>query len=283
MAFNITSLTDYTAKATEILRAGIFSNDIAEFELQSGIMYKEFLNFIDTNPTLVEGTCGSTDGGSTVLTERVIEVTSLKSNDSYCFDDLYKKALGNIDVPKAITEDTAAKISRLVSNMIWAGNGSNIDGWIAQLDDDSDTVDVTGTPLSVANIDAEITKMVNVMSEGLISRGELTIYVNHATFNIYKQARLASGLYRDQDTTFGINEQWLNGYEGQIKIKAQVGIAANTMLLTWAKNLVIGTDEINQVSSAKWVLDEVTELAWLKSKFKLGTSYKYATEAVLYA
>jgi hypothetical protein len=282
MAFTISGLSEYTNKATEILRAGIFSNELVEFDMQTGIMYKEFLNFIDTDPTLVAGTCGSINSGDTTITERVITVIPMKSDQSYCFDDLYKKALGGLDVAKSITEDTAAKISKTVSKTIWEGNALGIDGFIAQLEADTDTNEVASSTLTTANIEAEIAKMVVLVNDAMYSRGELTLYVNYKTFNLYKVARLAVNSYRDQSTTFGTNEQWLNGYEGQIKIKAQLGIADNKMLLTWAKNLVIGTDEINQVSSAKWIIDEVTELAWLKSKFKLGTSYKYSTEAILY-
>lgn len=283
MSFNVTGLSDYTQKATEILREGIFSNDISEFELQTGIMYKEFLNFIDVNPSIVAGACGDTVAGNTVISERVIEVIPMMANQKYCLSDLDKKALTNIDVKKAITEDTAAKLGKTNTSVLFGGNALGLDGWIAQLAADTDTIDVVGATLSVANIEAEVAKTVAVIPEGLFARDILTLYVNYATFNLYKVARLATGLYRDQDTTFGVNEIWLNGYEGQIKIKAELGIPNNTMLLTWAKNLVIGTDELNEVSSLKWVFDEVTDFVHLKAKWKLGTSYKYATEAILYA
>jgi hypothetical protein len=125
--------------------------------------------------------------------------------------------------------------------------------------------------------------MINAIPNSLHSRGLLTLYVSYPVFNMYKQNRLAANYYRDANSDFGVNEMWVFGYENQIKIKAIAGIdTTEYMLLTYSKNLTIGTDDVNQVASAKWVIDEVEEYAWLKSKFKLGTQYLFSDEIVLW-
>jgi len=292
MAFVVSGLSDYTQKATEILREGIiFDEAFSEFELQTGISYKEFLNFLNTAPTLVAGTCGASDGGTTTLTERTITVIPQMSNNRFCFDDLYKKALNVDDVAKSVTVDIVDKLTELVEGKLWEGDSLGIDGWIKQFTDDSNTIDVTeSSATTVSNIDDRIQDMIDKVPADMYSRGVLTIYVSYAMYNLYKVNRIQANLYHDTAVTgLGINEMWVFGYENQIKIKAVKGITDGTastekvhMLLTWAKNLVIGTDEINSVSSAKWVIDEVNDYAWLKAKFKLGTSYKFATEAILH-
>jgi len=284
MAFNINTLSDYTEKSTELLRSGVLYNDnFSEFDYQTGIQYKEFLNFVEVDPTLVAGSCGATDGGDTDLTEKVITVIPMKSDNRFCFDDLYKKALSNIDVPKAITQDFIDKLKVKVETTLWSGNALGVQGWIGEASGDNTVVEVPGAALTVTNIDDTINEMIANIPNALTSRGLLTLYVSNANYNLYKQNRLQANYYRDANSDFGVNEMWVFGYEGQIKIKAVAGFETNEkMLLTWAKNLVIGTDDVNQVSSAKWVIDEVEEYAWLKSKFKLGTTYKFGSEIVLY-
>lgn len=285
MAFNINTLSDYAAKATELLRSGVLYNeDFSEFDYQTGIQYKEFLNFVEVDPTLVAGSCGATDNGTTNLTEKVITVIPMKSDNRFCFDELYKKALSNIDVPKAITQDFIDKLKVKVESTLWSGDTLGVQGWLAEASGDTSVVDVFGVALTVTNIDDAINEMIANIPNALTSRGILTVYVSYANYNLYKRNRLAANLFRDANADFGVNEMWVFGYEGQIKIKAVAGFGTNNthLLLTWSKNLVIGTDDVNQVSSAKWVIDEVEEYAWLKSKFKLGTTYKFGTEIVLY-
>jgi hypothetical protein len=285
MSFNINKLTDYTEKSTELLRNGVlYSEDFKEFNYQTGIMYEEYLNYIDVDPTLVAGSCGASDGGTTSFDERLIKVIPMKSDNRFCFDDLYKKAITHLDVAGAITKDFVDKLKAKVEHDLWIGNTLGVTGWIQQANGDGDVVAVNGpNDLDVSNIDDEIIKMINAIPNALQSRGLLTLYVSYSVFNMYKQNRLAANYFRDANADFGVNEMWVFGYEGQIKIKAIAGFNTNDyMLLTFSKNLTIGTDDVNQIASAKWVIDEVEEYAWLKSKFKLGTQYIFPGEIVLW-
>jgi len=286
MAFNIATMSEYTQKSTEILREGVLFNDnFSEFQLQTGISYKEYLNFLDATPTLVAGTCGIVDGGNTVLTEREIEVIPMMSNSRFCFDTLYQLAVTEEDVAASLTLDTVNKLSQSVEQTIWQGDALGNDGWLTQLHADAALVSLgDATVLSATNIDEKISDMIVALPDATYTRGILTLYVSYAVYNMYKSNRIGAVAANFAEAGFGVNQMWLFGYEGQITIKAVQGLVGvnDDMILTWSKNLVIGTDEISTVSTAKWVIDEVNDYAWLKARFKLGTSYKYAGEAVSY-
>ena len=286
MAFNVSSLTDYTAKATEILRAGILFNDnFSEFDIQTGIQYKQYLNFLDASPVLQAGTCGLTPSGSTEITEKEIEVTHIRVNDRYCFDDIRKKALNQDQVEQTLTSDIVDKIAQQVEVDMWQGDATlGMDGWydfITVSGSGTVSLDETGAT-TTTSVDDQVIDLINARPDALIARGEQVIYVPIATYNLYKQNRLAANYYRDQDADMGKFEMWVFGYEGEIKIKGVPGLTGvDDMILTWPKNLVMGTDEISEVSSAKWVVDEVTDFVHFKANFKIGAQVKYNSEVVV--
>lgn len=290
MAFSIAGLTDYTSKATQILREGVlFQNNFSEFEIQSGIYDSEDLIFLDAQPTVVAGGCGATDGGTTTLSERKISVFDMKSDESFCMQKLEAKGLNIPDVISAITKDTINKIGVIAEQSVWMGNTLGIDGWLAQFAADANTINISAATANTStNIADRFYEMAAKITPGMLSRGIFTIYVSYATFNLYTANRINVNAYGDTES-LGVNEMWLYRYNNRIKIKAVAGIIDGTvlgekvyMLLTWPKNPVIGTDEIRTIASAKWVPDLIKEEVWLKIAYKLGTSYKYASEAVLY-
>ncbi len=286
MSFVVTSLTDYTEKATELLRAGVlFNDDFASYEIQSGIKYKEYLNYVDANPAFSQTVCGTPGDGTTTLTEKEIEVAQYSATEKYCYTDLDKKALGDIDLAPVLVEDLLAKVKTKVSHDLWIGSGADyIDGWLTQVAAAGDYIDATCSAYSTAtatNIDEIVVDLIASISPAMFSRGVLTIFMDLATFNLYKQNRLAANFYRDANTEFGPLTMWAFGYEGQVKIEAKVGIGTNkNLMLTWEKNLVIGVDEVNDVSEAEFINDPITKYVYFRAQFKLGASIKYTDEVV---
>jgi len=287
MSFVLTNLTDYTEKATELLRAGVlFNDDFANYEIQTGIKFQEYLNYVDAQPTFANATCGTPADGTTTLTEKVITVKDYRATDKLCYADLDKKALAGIDVASAITADEIAKIKTKVNHDLWIGDASGtdyIDGWLTLTGDSSDKIVATSVAVTVTSIDDVIINMISKITSGMQSRGILTIYMSLANFNLYKQNRLAANLYRDANADFGPLEMWAFGYEGQVKIEAKVGLGSSEdMILTWAKNLVVGTDEVSTISSAEWIDDKITKNVHFDAAFKLGAQIKFTNEVVYF-
>ena len=81
---------------------------------------------------------------------------------------------------------------------------------------------------------------------------------------------------------FGPLEMWATGYDGQVKIKAQTGLGTSTsMILTWAKNLLISTDAISNAASIEFIAAPDRSVNYFVD-FKLGAQIKYTNEVVLF-
>ena len=293
--FTVSSLTDYTEKATEILRAGVlYAEDLQNYDFQTGIKYKEYLNYVDVNPHVQAGACGLSASGDTTFTEKEIEVAVYAYRDQFCSVDLRKKALplGNgtlkgdlgSTIEQSLTEGEIDAIKAEVDADLWLGTSGMIDGWFANVSACTGAISLdtyTGTTVTSSNIDEIVDDFLDNVTQAMWSRGILTLHCSVSTFNLYKRNRLDANYYRDQAADLGQMETWLFGYEGQVKIKGEAGLnGSNYMMLTWDKNLVIGTDEENEIAEAKWVYDEVTDYVWFKSSFKLGTQIKFCGELI---
>jgi len=296
MAFVVSSLTAYVEKATELLRAGVlFSEDFARFSVQDGINYKQYLNYVAAQPYVQAGACGLSQSGSTTLTEKEIEVATYAFRQSYCLQDLVQKAVpqahstlkGEWATPmeQSMTEGIVEKIKEKVDTDIWTGSGADlIDGYFTLLSGCSGAISLdtyTATTATIDNIDEIVNDFIDNITNAMWSRGKLTLHVSIPVYNLYKRNRLAANYYRDQNAGFGPFEMDVFGYEGMVTIKGEPGIGtSNYMLLTWDKNLYIGTDEVNEISEAKWIYDEVTDYVWFKSSFKLGTQIAFCGEVI---
>jgi hypothetical protein len=293
--FTVSSLTDYTEKATEMLRAGVlFADDLSNYSIQQGIQYKEYLNFISADPHVQAGACGLAASGDTTLTESTIEVVTYAYRDQFCKNDLVKKALsipgGTLDgdfgplVENSLTQAEIAAIKKDVEVDLWLGTSGMIDGWFANLSAATGAISLdtyTATTVTSTNVDDVVDDFIDNINDAMWSRGVLTLHCSVAIYNMYKRNRLYANYYRDADATMGNFESWVFGYENQIKIKGEPGLAgSNYMILTWDKNLYIGTDELGEVSSAEWYFNPSTKYLEFSADFKLGTQIAFPAEAI---
>lgn len=295
--FTVSALTDYTNKATELLRAGVlFSDAITQFSIQPGVKYKEPLNIITASPALQAGACSLAASGSTVLTEKVITVATMAFTDSYCIEDLQKKNLPLVagsandafatEFESVLTDEITESIKSQVEDIIFDGTvagGDLINGIDYVLDNNTHlhvSAVYSGVTVTTSNVIAIVSDMISKVSEGMWARGPLTLHTTVAIFNMYKQALIASKSAYQSVTNIGILEADVEGWAGQVSIKGEPGMSSNDMFLTWNKNIYIGTDEVSEISSAKYVFDEITELVWYKSKFKLGVQIAFPLEVV---
>lgn len=291
--FTVTGLSDYTAKTTELLTAGVlYSEDLSRYSWMQGIQYKQYLNYLDANPVFQAGACALGASGSTVFTQEEIEVVTYGVRDQYCKQDLVKKALsipgGTLDgdfgpmIENTLTVELINKMKQKVDADLWLGTSGMIDGWVANLGTASIALDTyAGVTVSQTNVDDVIDDFIDNITDEMWAKGELTLHCSVAIFNMYKRNRLNSIMFRDANTSFGLLEMYLFGWEGQIRIKAEPGLnGSNTMLLTWDKNLYIGTDQVAEIAEAKWFFDENTDYLKFKSSFKLGTQVAFKNQVI---
>ena len=291
--FTVTGLSDYTAKATELLTAGVlYSEDMERYSWMQGVQYKQFLNYLEATPVVQAGACGLGATGSTVFTQEEMVVATYAIRDQYCKNDLVKKALsipgGTLDgdfgpiIEGVLTTELINKTKQIVDKDLWLGSTGLIDGWVANLGTASISLNTyAGVTVSQTNVDDVIDDFIDNITDVMWSKGELTLHCSVAIFNMYKRNRLNSNFYRDANSNFGPFEMYLYGYEGQITIKAEPGLVSeNTMVLTWDKNFYIGTDEVTEMAEAKWYYNEDTDYYKYKSSFKLGTQVAFKNQVI---
>lgn len=312
MAGFTVSLTDYTAKATEILRGSVLINDnvLADYSLQPGIKYKEYLNILTAAPIAVAGACGLSASGTTTFSEKTITVGTYAFRDSFCTTDLEHKALPlqagtytgfAAPLEEALTMAQMEKIEEKLWYDRWFGrtaSGNIINGWYYHANAATDKIVTTMSgascsAITTSNIDDLVADFIDSISPDMwaqVGNGKhLTLYMSITNFNRYKAYAIATyGTLNIQNLTqMGNMSMWVVGYENQVKIQGvkafeytNNAVANNPMILTYSKNLVLGVDEVSELSSAKWVVDEVTDYIWFRASLKQGCQIKFTNEIV---
>ena len=301
MAFDVSSLTNYTKPATEFLTSAlVYSPSYEKYDIQSNIQSTKNINFVEAEPVLQEYSCAMTSTGSTKFDEKTITVKALGSKAPYCLNDLKDKDIvGEIGtgtgvqtpaLAQVLLEQNCAVLKRKQDKMLWAGevaNGDLFDGWIKEAIGDSDVVDVTGATVSALTIDNVIEEMILAVPEAVAAeRVNIEIHVSQKYFNMYRANRIASNMYHDDPSNLGKNEMSIFGYP-EYKLVAEPGMVGKTeFFLTWNKNLVLGTDNVSELNSCKFVYVEVEKDAndtlYFIAKYKLGNTYKFGSEIVLF-
>lgn len=287
---NVQNLTDYTAKGTEIfIEKVLLGPSITQFEVQSGIKYKEYLNFLDIDITLQAGWCELSGNTAGTLTEREIQVYSIGIKDKICETTLDAKAVTNEDLATVLTEEYTNKIAKTVDNKLWGGliaSGDYFNGFNYWLSNSATSLSQTATTTS-SNVDDQILALITAASavENIWAQDDKTIYTTIANFHLYKANRISATAGQFLNADFPTdNTMWVYGYEGSVKLQGVPGLtgtgSSSELYLSWPKNLVVGMDEVNQVSSFKYVYDEPNNVVFTTAKFKLGTQIKYPTGAI---
>lgn len=296
--FNVTGLQDYTSKATELLRSGIlFSESFSKYNVQSGIKNIEPLNILSTNPVLQAGACSLASSGATTLTTRNIEVASHNYHLEWCLEDLQKKNLQLVpgsqndafdsSFEAVLTADIIENIKKQQEVEIFVGSktsGDLIDGiyTLVAASSAQTTISTTATP-TAANIEAIIAEVMAAVTDDMWGRNELVVInMSIANYNLFKaQLIKVKTPYNETIANAGIFEMDVPGYSGQAVIRAQSGLKGKAYIMAYCdSNIYLGVDEVNEVSSFKYVFDEVTDLTHGKAKYKLGVQVAFPAEVV---
>lgn len=304
MSFTVSSLTAYSEKATQILTSKLlFSNKIDLFSLEDNIQGSKYINTVSATLLRQAGTCGTAQSGSTTFGQVTLSVFPISYKLQNCFEDLYAKGLtierqaiakgADVMVEDALTNEYVKQIEKDIWQQLWIGDdaGSNyqFDGWFTQANAaaDRDKVALSNSATTFGNYSASTmnTAIQNMCTQAVnntalwaaASEGPLYLFVSQEVFNLYRQYLVSANLYRFGPSEVGVKELDIPGYEGLIKIMEipelhTAASAAPKMLLTYPKNLFIGTSLVDNVTSpkAEYVVDVVNDWVYFKSSLRLG-------------
>lgn len=299
--FNVTQLTDYTKKATQLLtEALVYPTSYADFDTQQGVQYKARLNYLEATPVIQAYSCSMSTSGGTAFTEKDIEVAHFGTKSAYCLEDLIKKepifsegnskSTMNATLASTLVGDNLAKLDRSMAKEFWYGDksgGDLTDGIMVQAKADSDKVSVTAATISASNIDDIIEEMIlGVPEEVAASRDGLKLRLSQKHYNEYRANRVASNLYHMDPSNLGKNEMAIFGYPEYTLVAEPGFVGKDEIILTWNKNIVRAVDQVATQAKAKFVYVEIeaskNNTVYFTGDWSVGQTFKFGSEIVLF-
>ena len=273
--------------------------------IKPNIKYKEVVKKIATDGIVKNATCDYTDTSTITITERVIEPEEFQVNLTLCKNDFVSDWIGQEmgysafhDLPKKFSDfliaHVAAKVGQRIENNIWNGvnaTAGQFDGFNVLVAADSDVVDVSGSPITSANVVTELGKIIDAIPSAVYGADDLTIY---AAPNIYKAyIRALGGFGASGLGAAGIDNKGPLGYStGQglqfegVNIVLAQGLANEQALAAEKSNLWFGTGLMNDTNEVK-VIDmadlDGSQNVRIVMRFTAGIQYGIGSEIVWYA
>jgi len=251
--------------------------------------------------------------GSVTLSGQVLQVCPLQFLESVCNKDLeqywtgmlmplgsYIEELSPKELATVYLADKVDKIAAFLDDIFWVGcssvpgtysvdpNMAYCNGLLYALDyTNASSVLTLGTASgaitaanAIAVVDAMVQKLITSAPQTL-TQPDLTLFVSYQTFqNILTAWRNFNGFHievgQSDENTVTANQYFI--YPGtQVLVKATRGLNAtpNKIVLTYAKNLVMGNDSPTDNSAAHVWWENLTQTMWYRSAFKIGAQVAY--------
>jgi hypothetical protein len=295
---NTTSLWTGTDAAGFYSKALLTGESKSMVKLYPNVKSKIKIPRFDMSGLLQEADCSFTDGGTSTLSEKTLEVCPLKVNIEICqrtFEQDYlsmqlKAGSNNTEVAPAsienyILDQIALNISKETESLFWNGNtagspASLCDGVITLVDADIAKVKVTAATLSASNIFAEIAKVYALIPDTIINKGKVVIFVSNAAAKYYIQAIAA---INPLGGTYNAGNYSLN-YLG-IPLVIAPGMTANQMVAAEPENLFYGTDLVSDLEDIMLIPQKNLSgapTARFVCEFKFGVQFGVVEEIVIY-
>lgn len=277
MATTTSVTTTYSGEfAGKYVAAALLSANTIDqglIEVKPNVKYKEVLKKVDVNDIVKDATCDFTATSTVTLTERILQPVELQVNLQLCkkdfrsdFEAVQMGYSAHDNMPPTFQEfiigHLAAKVAAKIETNIWQGNDANageFDGFEVLLRNDSDlpnAQEVTGTTVTSSNVQAELGKVVDAISDEMYGHDDLCIYVSRNVFKAY--VRALAGYGTSGLGAAGVNDQGNLWYsQGQnltfdgIPVKMASGMSSNTMICTMKSNLYFGTGLLSDHNEVK--------------------------------
>ena len=278
-------LTDYINENRDMLfvKSVTGAKTLDYVELYPNVIYKEMLNYLDSEVVLGDGsTCEPTEQGTDTFSERALEVKPLQVFKKFCAKDFRKKWMnyqyqweaGRIELPlnEAIAQSNVNAIQEAVEDIIWKGDtGLTFNGFLDIASAETAVTDVQfGTGATVTE---KIDAMVAALSVKALKKG-VDLFISYTDFRNYIQEQNAVCCSK-KEVLDAASESI--GYYGdsRIRIVPVMGLESTGKMLAAPKNgLAYGTDIIGSESVFKWIVDEKTDNWYLKVDFTAGVQIK---------
>lgn len=301
--FVTTGITGYVQQNRDLLlkNFGLANSGTrgAGISIRTGIKGSEKLNYLEIEPTFQDGsTCGFTAQGTATLSQRQIDTEPIKVNMDICdltLVNTYAEYLVNIDATRRaslpfeqyVMDGLIASINGMIEKLIWQGDKTAhssdnslkwIDGYLAIAGDESDVIDVSITSGSSAY--AGILKVYASLPERTLQRNPV-IFVSPAIYRAFMMEMVAQNLYHYPVPEGGAPlEFYLPGTN--CRVRNTPGLEGSLLILgTFPRNLVYGTDMLNNNEDIDLWFSKDDDVWKLKALWNSGVQFYFPDQVVL--
>ncbi|MEJ4088239.1 hypothetical protein [Galbibacter orientalis] len=301
MAYNVDELTSYVEEQNfPLLKKSIFGGRTAELvKVQSGVKGKSTINIWETDVIYQDDDCSRTASGSTVFSQREIEVAPIAVHQDLCPKKLNGYYLqsqlkaGSADdeiiFEQEYTDEVSAKIAKQNEINFWQGdkssgdnNKSKFNGFLKQL---AGTDYVTGntegiTAITKDNVYGIIEDIDEKIPADVAEADDLVIFMGVDTFKVYRSALKNKNLfhYSADNSKFELE---VAGTE--LKIVAVNGLNGTGAIVAGrTSNFVIGTDLEGEEDNFEMWYSKDDRVVKMSVAFKLGTQVAFPEEVVYF-
>lgn len=273
MAYNTEGLSHYVKEnegiiLKDVVFGNVYGDTIPLMTKQLGIKTSEKIHPSTIEAILQDvGNCGFESQGGLTISERTIATENKKVNVGFCEDTLLNKFAeykvrigadeGAMPFEAEIIEGLVKNVSEKVEELVW-GHLLNAEG-------------VDGKNATATTAYDRVMEVYSAMPEAILEDG--IIFVNPATFRAYVMELVNKNLYHYNPANGDLSEIFLPG--SGVKVRKAKGIKTNDLFATSPKNMVYGTDFLNNKEEVKvWYSDDAGE--WrIKMRFNAGAQVAF--------
>lgn len=299
--FNVATLPDYVENNRDMILKNFALVGTAtrrRITIQTGVKKSAYLNYLEIVPELQSGgTCGFNPAGDVTLSQRTINVATIKTDLEICKKKLLGKwaeylvrvaATGDASLPfeQFIMDGLVDELNKKIEKLIWMGDTTAttntdlkwIDGFIKQFQGDASVIDVAiASGTSAYN---GILSVYMALPEEVLDRGG-EIFVSPAIYRVFLQDMVGLNFFHYAGPQNAAPEEFiLPGTD--VKVVKTPGLAGSLYIVgTFAKNLVYGTDMENDEEVILMEYQKMSEVHQLKVEWNSGVSYFFPDMVVL--
>lgn len=266
------------------------ANSIKDLTIQTGCKGDTAINILDTTVEFGDGSdCGWDEAGESKFSQRVIAITPLKVNMSFCDKKLLGKWASYEVQVSALPEDkklpfeqyfiegVADGIAEGIENMIWQGTGEDNEfvGFATIIAKDVPEDNIAEVKVGASIYDTLVNQYLRT-PEAVAGKRDCMTYVGMDTFRAFIQELVKRNLYH-YDGNDAPMEAYLPGTNHKVVGKA--GLNGTDLVITARKsNLVYGVDlESDAEDMALWYSKDNREHR-LACEFVGGTQIAFPNE-----
>lgn len=166
---DLTALSEYINERKEELfvKSAVGADTLDWVELMLGVKHSENLHYLDSEVVFQGAECGWTPQGSDTIGTREISVVPVEIEKEWCYLDFknyymnyqLRFAAGRESLPfeEKFVQSNLEAIKMALENLVWNGDsGLTIDGFIAQIEDEGEVIEVGSGSTATEKIDAAV-------------------------------------------------------------------------------------------------------------------------------